>query len=289
MGKRSQEFDEIQNWWDALQQTASPQDLVQTIGKRIEQETDPIRLDILNSFLAHEYHKQGNDAAFAAITAKDPRKQVDDWYFGWRRENRGKSCILILERRLRTETHPVKIEVLRRHLASEYVQSGLYASSTEIHLADFEADPDDALPLHRVAFQKLEFEDEPQEAMQFANRALEVAVRTGNFQRYVLGTKARIALRLQDYRVMEDVLCQIMRTKLTHSNADLGIERDFFDSLPPGSIDPEVARQYDEFCRARGKAAGADGDGSELPEWDDHENSDPGRRTDLDQPDPSRS
>lgn len=64
-----------------------------------------------------------------------------------------------------------------------------------------------------------------------------------------------------------------MDTKLTRDNADLGIERDFFDALPPGSIDPEVARQYDDYCRARGRSAGADGDGTEPPEWSDHEES----------------
>jgi hypothetical protein len=167
----------------------------------------------------------------------------------------------------------LKIEELRSYLASEYVFCKDYASATTIHLEDFDADPDDPLPLNGVAFQKLEFEDRPEEAMHFANRALEVAVRTGNFQRFVLGTKARIALRLQEYRVMEDVLRQIMSTKLSRRNADLGVERDFFDALRPRSIDPDLAREYDEFCRARGKAAGADGDGSELPEWDDHEDS----------------
>ena len=33
---------------------------------------------------------------------------------------------------------------------------------------------------------------------------------------------------------------------------DIGRERDFFDRLPPDSIDPEVARQYNEYCLAVG-------------------------------------
>lgn len=41
-----------------------------------------------------------------------------------------------------------------------------------------------------------------------------------------------------------------MELKFTRGNADVGIERDFLDQLPPSSIDPEVARQYDEYCRA---------------------------------------
>lgn len=266
-------YDEIEKWRDALRETASPQEMIQAIELRIQQESDPERLEIFSVFLAHEYRKQGNKAAAAAIMENHPQQEIFRWYMDWRRKNRGKSGIAVLKEKLRNESHPLKIKELRSNLAAEYVFYKDYAAATAIHLEDFEADPDSALPLQNIAFNKLEFERQPEEAMHFVNRALEVAVRTGNFQRMVLGTKARIALRLKDYGVIEDVLKQVMDTKLTRRNADLGVERDFFDALPTGSIDPELAQAYDDFCRARGKSAGADGDGSEPPKWDDHEES----------------
>jgi hypothetical protein len=55
------------------------------------------------------------------------------------------------------------------------------------------------------------------------------------------------------YPVVEDMLRQIMALSFTRGNTDVGAERDFFDRLPPGSIDTEVAQAYDAYCRARGR------------------------------------
>src|SRR6185437_4955513 len=49
------------------------------------------------------------------------------------------------------------------------------------------------------------------------------------------------------------VLREIMQLAFTRGHFDIGAERDFFDSLPPGSIDPDVARAYHEYCCARGQ------------------------------------
>jgi hypothetical protein len=148
--------------------------------------------------------------------------------------------------------------MLRHHLAGEYTASRDYRSAESIYLGDFNADPDNALPLINLAYQKLASEHQPKEAMRIIKQALDVATRSGNFRRLALGMQARIALRLHDYRVMEDVLKQIVDMKLSRQNADITVERDFFDDLPPDSIDPDVARRYDEYCRARGKQPGAD-------------------------------
>jgi hypothetical protein len=43
-----------------------------------------------------------------------------------------------------------------------------------------------------------------------------------------------------------------MQLKMYPDIRDIG--RDFFDRLPPDSIDAEAARQYNEFCLAVGKA-----------------------------------
>jgi hypothetical protein len=80
-----------------------------------------------------------------------------------------------------------------------------------------------------------------------------VAMRAGVFRRHALATKARIALALNAHAVVEDVLRRIMALTFTRGNIDIGVERDILDRLPPDSIDPQVARAYDDYCRARGK------------------------------------
>ena len=84
--------------------------------------------------------------------------------------------------------------------------------------------------------------------MSIIDEAIDRAMRSGNFRRDALGTKARIALGLKDYGVVEEVLKQLMGLKFVHGNVDCGIERDFLDRLPPGAIDAKVASDYDRFC-----------------------------------------
>ncbi len=100
--------------------------------------------------------------------------------------------------------------------------------------------------------QKLYHESRPEDAMRFADLAVAVAMRAGMYRRDALGMKARIALELSDYATVESVLREIMQLVFTRGNADCGAERDFFDQLPPGSIDPDVASAYHEYCYARG-------------------------------------
>ena len=105
------------------------------------------------------------------------------------------------------------------------------------------------MPLIKLAEQKLYFERQPEAAMRIIDRAIEAAYRSGNFRRNTLGVKARIALAMEDFAIVEGVLIRIMQLGFEYGNTDAGFRRDFFDRLPPGSIDPEVARQYDEHCR----------------------------------------
>src|SRR5262249_30838363 len=122
--------------------------------------------------------------------------------------------------------------------------------SEALLLRMFRDDPNDPLPMITLADQKLYHEERPQAAMPFIERALEAARRSGDFQRQALGTKARIALALERYDVVEGVLKDIMSLKISPDCIDVGREVDFLRRVPPGSIDPEVARQYDEYWRA---------------------------------------
>ncbi len=134
-------------------------------------------------------------------------------------------------------------------LAQEYKQEEDYAASEVIYLHLFETKPDDPVPLIKLAEQKLYFESQHEAAMSIIDRAIEAAYDSGNFRRNALGVKARIAVVMQDFKIVEGVLIRIVQLGFEYGNIDVGFRRDFFDRLPPGSIDPEVARQYDEHCR----------------------------------------
>jgi hypothetical protein len=137
-------------------------------------------------------------------------------------------------------------------LAGEYSFNQDYPAAEAIQRRLADKHPDDPLPLINLVTYKLYFQEQPEEALQLINRALELAYRSGEFRRQALGDKARIALKLERYDIVESALRKIMQLKVDPEVPDIGRECDFFDRIPPGSIDAEVARQYDEYCLAVG-------------------------------------
>jgi hypothetical protein len=267
-------FNELDKWRDELRPTVSPADLIRALADRAEHESDPVRVHILNCFLIEEHLAQGNQAEAEVIRLKDPVEEIHRWHCEWCEANDSADIIPVLEEKLRSESHPMKARLLRHFMVEEYMIRRDFAAIAAAYQDAFNADPSEPMPLISLAGHKLYRDEEPEEAMQIIGRAVDVALRSGTFRRLALGVKARIALRLQDYRIVEDVLRQIMDLQFTRGNADVGVERDFLDRVPPGRIDPEVARRYDEYCRARGRLPKGGPDSPdeppefELPEWE---------------------
>jgi hypothetical protein len=245
-------FNEIDQWCQAMRQTHADTDMVHALEERIESERDDRRLQILNWFLANEHEAQGNEAAARAVRRRDPTMEIHDWHYEWMKNPPEMDIIPVLEDRIRGETHPLRMHALRFHLASAHGARGNHAAAEAVYLADFEADPDSPQPLIFLASQKLYNEEQPEAAMPIIDRAVEVAMRVGMWRRHALGQKARVALALDRPAVVEEVLRQLLALTFTRGNADCNVERDFLDRLPPGSIDAEVARAYDDYCRKRG-------------------------------------
>ncbi len=245
-------FNEIDRWCQELRRTHVGEDMVRALEERIEAESDPHRLEILNWFLAGEYEAQGDEAAAEAVRRRDPTEDIYRWHQEWLESPPDMDIIPFIEDRIRRELHPSRLRVLRYLLADAHRERGNYAAAEAALLSNFDADPENPQPLVFLARQKLYHEEQPEAAMPVIDRAVEVALRFGMFRRDALGVKARIALALDRHDVVEDVLRRIMALTFTRGNPDVGAERGFFDRLPPGSIDAEVARAYDEYCRKLG-------------------------------------
>src|SRR5258708_38281001 len=158
-------FDELERWRDELRLTIPRDDLIRAIERRIEGECDPVRLRILNFFLADEHIAQGNQAAAAAIRVKDRVEEIHCWHREWRQANGSTNIIPILKSRIRRESHPMKVRALRQFLAEEYRDKGDYEASSAVYLDEFNDHPSKPMPLIILAGQKLNEEDRPEEAM----------------------------------------------------------------------------------------------------------------------------
>ena len=56
---------------------------------------------------------------------------------------------------------------------------------------------------------------------------------------------------------MAHVLRELIFLKVERNHMDVGLERDFFDKIPSDAIDPELARQFEEYTRRITSTAGS--------------------------------
>jgi tetratricopeptide (TPR) repeat protein len=185
---------------------------------------------------------------------------VDRWVEDARRAGGDLDVARAIEARLESEPD----EEVRRHLnfelAMAYKMAGRYDEAERIYLMLFNLSPDEPMPLMCLAEQKLYLEDDPATAMQMIDRAIEAAYRSCNFRRAVLGVKARIALTQEKFDVVEDVLRRLLQLQNDSRGADIVLERDFFDRLPPGAINNTVALRFDHYSRRASRPAGRGAD-----------------------------
>jgi tetratricopeptide (TPR) repeat protein len=244
-------INEIIDWHNELRRTRSGAEIIHAIEEKIERESDAVKVGHLNILLAQQHEALGNHAEAQEIWRRDPHYEIDRWHHDLVWNNKGRKITGMIEKRIEEESDPLLLRHLRLLLAMEHTSEGNYAAAEAIRLQEFEQDPDDPMPLISLAEQKLYYEEQPELGMPIIDRAIKVAYRSGIFRRHALAVKARIALQLGRYDVVEGVLRDIMELKFTPRNFDIGRERDILDRLPPESIDSEVARRYDEYCRVR--------------------------------------
>jgi hypothetical protein len=166
------------------------------------------------------------------------------------------SIVNAIEARLKVELDPAVRRQLNLELASEYKALRKYDDAERIYLKLFQQSPEEPMPLILLAGQKLHDEDDPVTAMKVIDHALASAFHSGNFRRLALGVKARIALSEGRFRIVEDVIRQLLHIRNERRGADVGIERDFFDRLPRGAIDKTLALRYAHYARNPGTSRG---------------------------------
>ncbi len=91
----------------------------------------------------------------------------------------------------------------------------------------------------------------PKERMlETVNRAISLAQTNGRFTRECYGIKARIALAVADYSLLHDTLLAIIKIGPRKGLIDVGVERDFVDRAPAGSIDEAIRSEFDRLYKS---------------------------------------
>ena len=110
--------------------------------------------------------------------------------------------------------------------------------------------PDDPLTSLGIAGFYLSAVDEPLKATLWLEKAEVAARATGRFIRFVLHDKARAALELNDYGMLERCLVELAQLRIRRDTADIRRERDFFDRADKARLSKEVVEKYEAYLSA---------------------------------------
>ena len=149
-----------------------------------------------------------------------------------------------------------EIDKIEEFWTKKCIFLNLYTSNLEI--AQFERaldvkereiqfDPNDALAFITKAELLLYLMDKPEEALETIERGISLSVETKRFRRHALAVKARIALRLENYTLLDEVLVSISELKLEKGAEDVGREADFFDKADKSKLSSEVVSKYEAY------------------------------------------
>jgi hypothetical protein len=253
----AESYNELERWWGRQRLISDGDAIIQTIEDRIVAESDPDRVEILNRLLAQEHLARGDQVAAEAVIRRVPGLAIARWCWNLRESAADVDLLAVLHARIRDETDPARLHALRFELTMEHTRRGDLAAAEAVMLADAAANPDEPLGWISLAEHKAHAEGNRAAAAPFIDRAVEVAMRTGNFRRQALATRARLALERADHAAVEDAMRRIMQLTITRGHTDIGVERDILDRLPPGAIAADVAQAYDAYCRKAGEARAA--------------------------------
>ena len=137
--------------------------------------------------------------------------------------------------------------VLALQLAQLLREAERYTEAVQVLDQMMQRYPDDVRSAISKATNYLYVLEDPEQALECINTALQRAHRTGFWRREALGNKARILLKLGRGDELSDVLEEIMSLQIVKGIPDIGRERDFVDRAPPGLIRKSVLDRYNEF------------------------------------------
>jgi hypothetical protein len=180
-------------------------------------------------------------------------RTLRDWYEELRRTQLDAGIIESINLRLADEANPDTRRSLQFILVEECKRQERFQEAEAVLRKLSEEPSTEEYPLVSLAEQKLYYEEQPEQAMEIIDRAIVFARISGNFRRLALGVKARVAIKLERWNAIPDILQEIMSLPpRKKTDADISTERDFFDRLPAGAINEALAKEYEDFCESRG-------------------------------------
>ncbi|MGE0231803.1 MAG: hypothetical protein AB7O39_00930 [Flavobacteriaceae bacterium] len=162
------------------------------------------------------------------------------WAEEIRRESGYQDISQSLAERLARAAVPDERRALHSLLVNEfsmYNNVGEADSALEAYLSEFPVD-------ERAWIQAANIWLNEPRALPAVEQAIALAKESSKFLRESYGVKARIALEMKDNRLLNEAILQMIELGPRKDIIDIGVESDFVERAPEGSIEPEVMEGF---------------------------------------------
>jgi tetratricopeptide (TPR) repeat protein len=169
---------------------------------------------------------------------------LEQWYHQLLLENRNKSYIDTIRIRLMLEELDPERYAIEILLFREFRRTGMYSEAKEVIDGIIERHSHEIFPRVWLAELYLSFLDNPVKALKIIESAVVLAGEQGVLQRYVWGVRARIAVKLNRYDLLEECLSRLLDLSRTANEKDVGLEVDFFTHADHTRLSKSIVEQF---------------------------------------------
>jgi hypothetical protein len=163
-----------------------------------------------------------------------------------RRQDRGRDLSSHIEALLSQPWPEDEARVLRGELIGELHRHDRHAEAEVLLVAEIEREPQE--PFHSLCLaEHLHYYNvDLSQSLKHIADAIAKAKVDGKFMYQALGTQARLAIEVQDWRLLEATLRSLATYEHTPGNADVFPETDFLPRIPAESVADDALTSYVE-------------------------------------------
>jgi tetratricopeptide (TPR) repeat protein len=173
--------------------------------------------------------------------------QFEEWYQKNHAHKPAEDRITWLEIEIEKTTEFWVKKCMFMHLLNSNVELSQFESALQVIDKEIQFDPDNALPLIAKAGVLLYHLERPAEALEVVEKGLLLSVKSKKFRRHALAVKARVAVQMGDYKMLEQILVSISELKLEKGDEDVGKEDDFFAKVDKSILSPDVVKKFETY------------------------------------------
>ena len=169
------------------------------------------------------------------------------WHSDERRGNPDLDLNEEIGSRLEASCNPSERQALFSLLAGEHHlhrRDGDAERVIRAHIAEF---PDSPRAHIELATHYLFYVIEADGALLAIDDAIAATQQVGQYYREALGNRARIGIKFKRHDLLRDSIEKIIDYGWREGQWDIGLERDFIDNAPSGSIPPDLVNRYNQF------------------------------------------